>query len=163
MTTNRYEHSKVYKLVNDNDDEIYVGSTTDALHKRMYSHKRDAKAKPNMRVYHHLNKVGFENVRIVLIELFSCNSREELIRRERHWFDILKPSLNTTLPSRTTQQYRLDNRETLRKQNKEWEKNNREYVSQKKREWREKNREAYNASTRARRARKTAESSTQTP
>jgi predicted GIY-YIG superfamily endonuclease len=38
-----YENSKIYKLVNDVDDKIYVGSTATTLAKRLYGHKNSAK------------------------------------------------------------------------------------------------------------------------
>jgi len=31
---NKYEHSKIYKIVNDVDDMVYVGSTTHELYER---------------------------------------------------------------------------------------------------------------------------------
>ena len=36
----RFSNSKVYKLVNSIDDEIYIGSTTQPLSKRFADHKK---------------------------------------------------------------------------------------------------------------------------
>ncbi len=37
-----YQSGKIYKIVNDIDDRIYIGSTTYPLHKRLYKHKTSA-------------------------------------------------------------------------------------------------------------------------
>lgn len=173
MSINRYAQGKIYKLVNDMDDEIYVGSTCLPLHKRLYDHKKAAKHKPHINVYQHLNSVGFEVVSIVLIESFSCNSKDELLKRERHWIDELKPSLNKVLPYRTKAEYRQVNSEKIKQANKEYrEKNrdklidylrkyneaNRETSKEKSRQYREANREAIREKDRQRRAMKKAES-----
>ena len=92
--TNRYHISKIYKLVNDIDDEIYVGSTVQALSKRKGNHVSLAKSK-NTVVYSHLNAIGWDNVRIVLIEEIKCENNEQLLMKEQHYMDLLKPSLNT--------------------------------------------------------------------
>lgn len=128
MATNRYSHSKIYKLVNDIDDAIYVGSTTEPLHKRLYKHKQRAKQCPNRRVYEHIMKIGWENVHIVLIESFSCNSKEELLRQERHHIDELKPTLNKNLPLRTFPEWRMENKEELKEKAKVYRSENMEAI-----------------------------------
>ena len=40
---NRYNNSKVYKLINDVDDYFYIGSTCSSSAKRLNSHKSNAK------------------------------------------------------------------------------------------------------------------------
>ncbi len=89
-----YGNGKIYKLVNNVDDKVYVGSTVNPLWKRKGQHKASSKEDPNRYVYQHLNIIGWENVEIVLIENFPCNSKDELHQRERHWIDELKPELN---------------------------------------------------------------------
>lgn len=104
---NKYEHGKIYKLVNDIDDDIYVGSTHHPLVKRLSLHRSHAKGKRrNCKVYGHLNEVGLENVRIELIEEYPCTCRKELEDRERYWIENLKPSLNKNMPSRTLEELR---------------------------------------------------------
>ena len=67
MNTNRYENSKVYTLITTVDDTFYIGSTCSSLSKRLNGHKKNAKKETNKdtRVYEHLNKIGFENVKII--------------------------------------------------------------------------------------------------
>ena len=89
-----YNNSKIYKIVNSFDNLIYIGSSTNTLPKRFAQHKIAARKNPEQRVYAHLNEVGWENVRIVLVEAFSCANKDELRAREQHWMDTLHPSLN---------------------------------------------------------------------
>jgi hypothetical protein len=96
---NRYHNGKIYKLVNTVDDSIYVGSTSMPLSKRLSGHKRDARKNTEQRVYKELNKVGWSNVRIVLIEAYHCENKNELIAREQHHIDLLKPELNKNAAS----------------------------------------------------------------
>ena len=91
---NRYQNGKIYKFVNSVDDRIYIGSTSMPLSKRLYKHKQDAKKYTTQRVYVALNAIGWENVRIVLIEEAKCENKNQLISREQYYIDLLKPSLN---------------------------------------------------------------------
>lgn len=104
---NKYEHGKIYKLENDVDDSIYVGSTHHPLVKRWSLHRSHAKGgRRTSRVYKHLNEIGLENVRIELIEEYPCSNKKELEDRERYWIENLKPSLNKNIPSRTMEELR---------------------------------------------------------
>jgi group I intron endonuclease len=107
---NRYHNGLIYKLVNTVDDRIYVGSTAMPLSKRLSCHKRDARKNTEQRVYKELNKVGWTNVRIVLIEAHRCENKNELIAREQHHMDLLKPELNKNAASGTLRtQYTSNN------------------------------------------------------
>jgi hypothetical protein len=90
-----YQQSKIYKIVNSVNDKIYIGSTTVKLSQRKVKHKSKAKIYPNRKVYQHLNSVGWEHVRIVLIENVTCFSKEQLLMREDYYINLLKPSLNS--------------------------------------------------------------------
>jgi hypothetical protein len=98
MTT-RYHNSKIYKLVNTADTRIYVGSTCLPLSKRLWDHKLSARHNPARKVYEALNTVGWENVRIVQIEAFRCENKQELVAREQYFIDLLRPSLNMVASS----------------------------------------------------------------
>ena len=79
--------------MNSVDGKIYIGSTTQQLSKRLAEHKNAAKLKPSP-VHRHFNTIGWDTVRIVLIETVTCINREQLVQREQHYIDLLKPSLN---------------------------------------------------------------------
>jgi group I intron endonuclease len=122
---NRYEKGKIYKLVNNTDHKVYVGSTCMLLSKRLYNHKAKAKLFPNRKLYSHLNAIGWESVKIVLIEEFKCANKMELEKRERYYVDDLEPELNFMRPRVTEQEhketvqvynakYQRENKATLR-------------------------------------------------
>ena len=108
-----YANGKIYKLVNNIDDKIYIGSTVNPLYKRKGQHKSTSILKPNIKLYQYLNEIGWDNVDIILIENFPCESKEVLHQRERYWIDILKPQLNTNIPTRTLKEYYEDNKENF--------------------------------------------------
>ena len=52
---NKYEHSKIYKIVNDVDDMVYVGSTIKPLDERWRKHvvdynRRNSKCKFHQKI-----------------------------------------------------------------------------------------------------------------
>ena len=115
-----YNNGKIYMVVNDLDDLIYVGHTTTTLSKRMYMHKSAAKIHPERRVYKHVNLIGFDHFRIELIEPWPCQNEDELVAREGFWIramDTYKNGLNSNMAGRSRKEYFIDNRtEILAKQ-----------------------------------------------
>ena len=91
---NRYNNGKIYKIVNNVDDKIYVGSTCGTLRLRLSRHKTQSRKFLNQGVYSHLNSIGWDNVRIILIENVTAENKDQLLMREQHYIDLLKPSLN---------------------------------------------------------------------
>ena len=112
----RYANGKIYRLVNSVDNDEYVGSTCTSLAKRKSIHKKDARTQTTRRVYQHLNEVGWDNVDIVLIEEYPCENKMELEIKERYWIETLKPSLNKRVPTRSNQEYRQENADTIHEQ-----------------------------------------------
>ncbi len=81
---NIYKNGKIYKIISDQTDKVYVGSTTSNINERLSNHKerhrRHLKGK-----YHYVTSfdiVKFDDARIELIELYPCNSKKELLKRE---------------------------------------------------------------------------------
>lgn len=117
---NRYLTGKIYKIFNTIDDKIYVGSSTQStLAKRMSQHRNVYKRDrcKNIKLYIHMKEIGIDNFKIELIELYPCNSKDELHAREGHWCRTLNAELNMTMPGRTIEQYRIDNRENKKLDN----------------------------------------------
>ena len=120
MAKNLYNTGKVYKLVNDVDDKIYIGSTCNPLCKRICGHRADAKKHPERSVYKHLNTIGWPNVHIILIENYPCDNIEQLHSRERYYIDLLKPALNKVIPTRTDKEYYTANKDKISDQMKQY-------------------------------------------
>ena len=82
MENNRYNNSKIYKLVDQVNGYFYIGSTCNPLSKRLYWHKCSAKKHSERKVYKYFNELGWDNVKIILIEEHYLDNNEELIREE---------------------------------------------------------------------------------
>ena len=76
-----YKNGKIYKLVNDVNDMIYIGSTTTTLSRRFSSHKQMSKS-ASSNIYTAMRELGCDHFKIVLIELFPCTCKAELEARE---------------------------------------------------------------------------------
>lgn len=110
----RYGNGKIYKLVSDVDDKIFIGSCCLPLHKMLYNHKSKASVHPSHNVNKHFNAIGWDNVRIILIEKFPCKDKDELKQREQYYIDELKPELNKYT------------KEKIREKSREWSHNNKD-------------------------------------
>jgi hypothetical protein len=75
-----YDSAKIYKLI-CNDGHYYYGSTITELRRRLWNHKKSSETMTS-KVYNHINSIGWNNVKIELVELYSCNNREELRIKE---------------------------------------------------------------------------------
>jgi hypothetical protein len=138
-----YENSKIYKLINNVDDKIYIGSTVSRLSKRKSKHHEEFIKYPDRKVYKHLNQVGWGNVDIVLIEKYPCKDKEELHARERFFIEELKAELNNRKPIQTKE----ERKEYLRMKDKERYNNpnglRKEYCRKLQKEQYEKNKDKY--------------------
>ena len=78
-----YKNGKTYQLISDETELIYVGSTTQQLAKRLYEHKNKAKKVINQRFYQTMQDVGIDTFRIVLINEFPCDNKEQLCKEKK--------------------------------------------------------------------------------
>ena len=79
-----YQNGKIYKLVSNISNDIYIGSTVNKLSHRLNAHKNKA----NQCV----SKQLFSNdavIQIILIESFPCINKSELTAREHHYITTL--------------------------------------------------------------------------
>lgn len=72
-----YSTGKIYKIINPQNEIIYIGSTIQALSMRFCKH--DYKGNGN---------------RIILLENYSCNSKEELVKKEQEVIEQHENLLN---------------------------------------------------------------------
>lgn len=66
-----YENGKIYKVIDENDDIIYVGSTKQTLKRRWGYHEFKC-----------------DEYKIVLIENYPCESKNELRKMEQKFIDL---------------------------------------------------------------------------
>ena len=109
-----YAQSKIYRLTHG-AKTIYIGSSVMPLHKRMTKHRSAARGGKTSNIYTYMREVGLENVRIVLLEAWPCQSKEELIQREQYWLEHATDSFpnvdlkNTLRAHCTVENRRMDN------------------------------------------------------
>ena len=106
---NRYEHGKIHNIVDVGYNKCYIGSTCEKICRRMERHKtsynRFLKGKYNkIRSFEIFEEYGFENCKIELIELYPCNTKEELRKREGHYIENTD-CINKYLAGRTKKEY----------------------------------------------------------
>ena len=78
-----YQAGKIYRLVNDVNDIVYVGSTTASLRKRMAGHRYSSDVRlSKSSFYSSMRLVGSDRFEIILVKEFACNSKSELEQEE---------------------------------------------------------------------------------
>ncbi len=113
-----YQNGKIYKIEDVGGNLCYIGSTTKLyLSHRMATHRGDYRqwlaGKGNkITVMDIFEKYGVENCKIVLIELYPCDSKDELHKREAHYITTTE-CVNKNIPGRTLAEYNQDNKERI--------------------------------------------------
>jgi len=64
------------------DNYYYIGSTINHPRFRLNNHKKDSVKYPERAVYDHITKIGWNNVKLDVIEEFPCDTRQELYLKE---------------------------------------------------------------------------------
>ena len=113
-----YALGKIYQLVSSKTNDIYIGSTCQSLSERFAQHKY----KPTSSSYMIMQ---FDDAKIVLIEDFPCERKEQLLQREYHHIkENTENIINLLAPIRSEKQRQQDNKEKIREQKKIYCKNN---------------------------------------
>jgi hypothetical protein len=115
----KYQKGKIYKLVSNYTDEIYIGSTIQPLNKRISQHRENRNDCASKK----LTELG--EIKIILIENFPCESKEELLKRERFYFDSMD-CLNKHRPITTE----TERKELMNKRDKKYKEKNREKINE---------------------------------
>jgi hypothetical protein len=100
----KYQNAKIYKISNDIDQLIYVGSTITSLSQRFSSHKSKSKLYPERKIYKHFAKYGIHHFEIKLIKKYPCNNKLELEIEEERYKIMLNAQLNMVRAHRTVEQ-----------------------------------------------------------
>jgi len=75
----------IYKLVCP-DGYYYISCTITPLIHRIQNHKQHAKTS-KLRVYAHINTIGWDDIKIELIETYTCFSKKELITKMNSYIE----------------------------------------------------------------------------
>jgi hypothetical protein len=146
-----YANGKIYKiepLIDHDEGDIYIGSTTkNLLCQRMEKHRGAYRQWKNGKVskvmsYDIFDKYGLENCVITLLETVNANSKDELHTRERYYIQSLK-CVNKIIPMRTKNEYYKDNIEHKKEYDKGYYEDNIEYKKEYDKEFYRNNKEKY--------------------
>ena len=142
-----YNESHIYKICcrDTSIEDIYIGSTAN-FRTRKYQHKiscNNTNSKEyNKKAYQFIrDNGGWENWDMILLEEVNVNSKLELHKKEREFIELLKPSLNIAIPTRTMKEYQEDNKETLKEKKGEYYEKNKETIDKKHKAYIENNKE----------------------
>lgn len=137
-----YKQSKIYMIEPKCEYEVgdvYYGATTQALARRMTAHRNYLTCKSKIL----LEKYGRDNVKIVLVKLFPCNSRSELDSEEAKYIRNNK-CVNKYIPTGIISEDSVDYKkqyhqseaykesERIRRQTAEYKEYQRQYYQQRK-------------------------------
>lgn len=142
-----YQQGKIYIIRNSVNDKVYIGSTCKPrLCQRMVIHRSCMQRLLNG-TYKKMAEIGIESHYIELIELYPCDSVDELRAREGHWQRQYKETMwNRKIEGRTmkeyTHEYNEANREQIKEKAKEYYEANLEQIREKAKERMHKYREA---------------------
>jgi hypothetical protein len=137
-----YKKGKIYKIINNNNDKVYYGSTTQLLCHRLSGHI-------SQRNKYNVGTIKFKmssydildgNHKIILVENYSCNNKEELLKRERYYIEK-NECVNKTIPIRTEE----EKKEINRQQKNKYHEQNKEQINKRKKEYYQKNKKQISA------------------
>jgi len=137
---NKYNDSKIYKIVDNTSDKVYIGSTcckylSQRLQKHVHTYKQYLKNN-----YHRVSSFDIienGNYDIILLENVNCETIDQLRARERFYIQS-NVCVNQHIPTRTDKEYYDDNKERI----KEYYENNKERILQRHKVFREANKES---------------------
>lgn len=88
----KYQHGKIYRITDIAYTKFYYGSTCESLTQRLARHRNKYTTYSKggctkTSSFDLFNEFGVENCKIELVELYPCNSKEELRSREGYYIE----------------------------------------------------------------------------
>ena len=166
QSENKYQRGKIYKIISNQTNDVYYGSTvepylTNRLSKHRQSYKQWLNKKDKYTTSYEI--VKFEDAKIILVETFPCNTKYELLAREQFYIDnsdcvnklkaycgVSKIEYHKQYKKKYHEenkekilkyikQYYKDNKQKIAQHTKQYNEENKEKISQYKKEYRDKN------------------------
>tara|TARA_R110002049_G_scaffold206382_5_gene376918 strand:+ start:270 stop:731 length:462 start_codon:yes stop_codon:yes gene_type:complete len=107
MSKNNYSNGKIYKIYDNTNSDVYFGSTTQSLARRIALHRYHAKIGKTIKSNSIILNGDYS---ISLVEQVCCQNKEQLHARERHYIENY-PCLNKNIPGRSKKEYDDDHKE----------------------------------------------------
>ena len=136
-----YQLGKIYKIVDNTNGNIYIGSTCEpTLSRRLAQHKAtyNQYVKGNSTFVTSFEILKNGSYEIVLIESYPCNSKDELHSREKFYIEN-NTCVNKYIPTRTKNEYYEANKEQIREYQKQYNETNKEHRQEYYRQYNEQN------------------------
>jgi hypothetical protein len=127
----RYKNAKIFKIVDNTNDDIFIGSTCiPMLSKRLARYRECYKRYLNGNYKYNTPFKIFKNndYDIVLIEEYPCKTKDQLTARLRHHVEMTD-CINKYIPGRTDKEYNEDNKEKRREYGKQYRETNKEKIA----------------------------------
>ena len=109
---NKLNKAKIYKIVDNTNNNIYIGSTCDSLKNRLSKHKASYKRflKGLFPIVKSFDIIKNNDYQIELLENCDIKTKQELLTRERYYIEN-NECLNKVIPSRSIKEWRIDNKD----------------------------------------------------
>ena len=131
MLPYKYDTGKIYKIVSDCTDKVYIGSTIRSLGVRFTEHKYN-------NTTHSKSILQYGQCRIELIEDYPCLNAEQLRRREGYYILNTPNCINKNIAGRTKKESArhdyITHIEQIKIKKKIYNQKNREYIKKRKTE-----------------------------
>ena len=124
MEDTKYQQGKIYKIVCNITNEIYIGSTIETINRRLQGHIKDLKDCRSRKI---LNRGDYK---IELIKNYPCNSKWELEEEEAQYIRN-NICINKKIPHRTKEEYYEENKEKILEKKKKYYENNKQEINKK--------------------------------
>ena len=111
-----YQKAKIYKLCSPSKNLVYYGSTVETLAQRLSKHKNNYKtykADNNKKYLTSYLVLECEDYKIELIEEYSCNNKEQLIKKESEYIKA-NECVNKRIEGRTHNEWVDKNKDKLK-------------------------------------------------
>ncbi len=110
-----YRNGKIYKIIDHTNNNVYIGSTVQTLQRRLSGHIKDFQRYLKDSKYHYVSSFKIlqnNDYEIQLIELYPCDSKQELNKREGYHIKSLE-CVNKCVAGRTKKEYREENKKEI--------------------------------------------------
>jgi len=124
-----YSTGKIYKITCLETDEVYYGSTTQELSRRV----RKGSYNTSCKAY---NIIKRNNYQEEIVEEYPCDNKIELETRERWWIEN-NLCVNKVIPTQTKSEYYESNKEKKIEDQKQYQKDNYETSRSSIKKWQE--------------------------
>ena len=139
-----YKNGKIYSIRSYQSNDVYYGSTCQPLTKRLSKHKANynqwIKDKNNSYVTS-FGILKYNDNYIELVEIYPCESKMELEKREGEIIRQNNNAINKVIPGRKYEEYFEANKDKINLQRKEYRQNNLEKLKFRDQEYRKNNTE----------------------